>query len=230
MRSPGRLLLGALVVVVAAAGSVVGGVAAPVAAAPTAGAAPAAAPPAVRTVSLITGDTVRVGSGAGPATVTVLPRDRHGAAGSFRTVRRGDSVSVLPALAVPYLGRELDPALFDVTALAAAPAGRLPVRIAYRAGAGHRALPGVTVTGTSGDVATGYLTAGLRPRLRRARWPRRSAPTPPPGGPRRRPLRRCQPRSGTAGRCSRSRSRGSRWSRCGSGCSTGRGSRPPSAA
>ena len=90
----------------------------------------------------------------------MAPRDRRGAAGTFRTIRRGDSVGVLPALAVPYLGRELDPALFDVTALAAAPAGRLPVRIAYRPGAAHRALPGVTVTSTSGDVATGYLTAG----------------------------------------------------------------------
>ena len=68
---------------------------------------------------------------------------------------------------------------------AAAPAGRLPVRVAYQPGAAHRALPGVTVTSTAGDVATGYLTAGsarafgqaLAAQVRADRaagWPRRA--------------------------------------------------------
>ncbi len=128
-------------------------------AAPPASAAPPGSAPtaAARTVTLITGDVVRVGSGDRPA-VAVVPRSRSGAAGAFRTVRSGGSVSVYPLVAVPYLGALLDPRLFDVTALATAPAGRLPVRVAYRPGAAHRALPGITVTSTSGDTATGYLT------------------------------------------------------------------------
>lgn len=110
-----------------------------------------------RTVTLITGDVVRVGSGDKP-TVAVVPRSRTGAAAAFRTVRSGRSISVLPVIAEPYLGAVLDRQLFDVTMLAAAPAGRLPVRVAYRPGATHKALPGITVTSTSGDTATGYLT------------------------------------------------------------------------
>src|SRR5215218_2562632 len=141
MRSSVRPLMAVLAVVVGAAVGAAPATAAspPRTASPAAAAAPAGG--TVRTVPLISGDAVQVRSGAGGTTVAVRPRDRHGAAGSFRTVRRGDSVDVFPALAAPYLGRELDPALFDVTALAAAPAGRLPVQIAYRAGAAHRALP-----------------------------------------------------------------------------------------
>jgi hypothetical protein len=131
---------------------------------------PATSGPATTTVTLITGDAVRYTPGAVPR-VAVLPRDA--AAGGFRTARAGDRVSVIPVAVSPYLGARLDPALFDVTALAAAPAGRLPVRVTYRAGAAHRALPGVTVTASTGDTATGYLTpasardfgAALSPRL-----------------------------------------------------------------
>jgi hypothetical protein len=65
---------------------------------------------------------------------------------------------VVPAAGVPYLGHGLDWSLFDVSALAAhETAGRLPVRISY--GTRLHALPGVTVTGSSGGVASGYLTA-----------------------------------------------------------------------
>lgn len=141
--------------------------AAPAAAAPAAAAArPAAAVPPTA-VTLITGDVVLVGHGDRPA-VTVLPRVRTGAAGSFRTVRTGSSVRVIPALAVPYLGRELDPALFDVTALAAAHDARVPVRVAFRPGAAHHAIPGVTITSTAGTVATGYLTPGSARRFGQA--------------------------------------------------------------
>lgn len=143
----------------------------PASAAPArAAAAPATASPATApstSVALITGDVVLVGRG-NHATVSVLPRVRTGAAGSFQTVRSGSSVRVIPAVAVPYLGRELDPALFDVTALAAAHTARLPVRIAFRPGAAQHAVPGVTVTSTTGTVATGYLTAGSARRFGQA--------------------------------------------------------------
>jgi hypothetical protein len=159
-----RLRMLALSAVAATAAALVGP-AGPVAAAPSAAPpTPSVSPPAP--VTLITGDVVRVGVGARP-TVSVLPRVRTGAAGAFRTVRTGDSVRVIPAIAVPYLGRELDPALFDVTALAAT-GGRIPVRIAYRAGAPHRALPGITVTSTAGSTATGYLTPGSARRFGQA--------------------------------------------------------------
>jgi hypothetical protein len=138
----------------------------PASAAPSRAAAPPATAPST-SVALITGDVVLVGSGDRPA-ISVLPRVRSGAAGSFRTVRSGSSVRVIPALAVPYLGRELDPALFDVTALAAAHTARLPVRIAFRPGAAPHAVPGVTITSTTGTVATGYLTPGSARRFGQA--------------------------------------------------------------
>jgi hypothetical protein len=69
----------------------------------------------------------------------------------------------IPAAALPYLGRGLDPSLFSIGALERAErGGRLPVTISYR---GRRPrLPGVTITGSSHGIADGYLTdasAGL---------------------------------------------------------------------
>lgn len=134
------------------------GAAPPASAAPTAAAVrPPAGAAAASTVSLITGDTVLLGAGSRPA-VAVVPVSRNGAAGAFRTVRSGSSVSVFPLVVAPYLGTLLDPRLFDVTALASAPSGRLPVRIAYRLGVAHKTLPGITITSASAGTATGYLT------------------------------------------------------------------------
>lgn len=131
-----------------------------------------AAPPATRPataaagtlVALPTGDLVRLRTAPdGRQTAGVLARNRRGAAGSFRTERRNGDLYVIPALASPYLGRLLDPALFNVSQLARAgltgAAGRFPVRLTYRAGAGHHAVPGVTITRTQGDTVDGYLTA-----------------------------------------------------------------------
>ena len=166
-----RLQVVSLLAIGALAAGPLGAVPASAAPPPTAAPPPAAAAPAraaaPTTVTLITGDVVRVGTGARPS-VSVLPRARTGAAGSFRTVRSGTSVRVIPALALPYLGRELDPALFDVTALAAAHDARVPVRIAFRPGAAHHAVPGVTVTSTTGNVAAGYLTPGSARRFGQA--------------------------------------------------------------
>ena len=77
------------------------------------------------------------------------------AASGLRTVLliNGDSLSV-PAAALPYVGRALDPSLFRVSLLARREAdGRLPVRVAYRRG--RPLLPGVSVTRAAGGVATG---------------------------------------------------------------------------
>ncbi len=64
----------------------------------------------------------------------------------------------IPADALPYLGRGLDPSLFSVAALQRAESGgRLPVQLAFT---GRRpALPGVTITRSGPRSADGYLTA-----------------------------------------------------------------------
>jgi hypothetical protein len=65
---------------------------------------------------------------------------------------------VLPGWALPYLGRGLDPRLFDVGTLAQVESGgRVPVRLRYTGRA--PALPGVTITQAGRGAATGYLTA-----------------------------------------------------------------------
>jgi hypothetical protein len=130
--------------------------------------APAAAKPApattaaaaARAVPLITGDIARLSTAAGKPAVAVVARDHHGVAGSFRTVQSNGDTYVLPAAAMPYLGRGLDRALFDVTQLAKAGGDRVPVRLTYRAGAAHRAIPGVTITSTNGSTADGYIDRG----------------------------------------------------------------------
>lgn len=133
-------------------------VAVPVAPAVQAAPAPAAQQPVARSVTLITGDVVRLSGSADRPDVAMIARDPRGVAGSFRTLRGGGRTSVVPSVALPYVGKQLDPALFDVTALAAAPAGRLPVRIAWAAGATRHAIPGVTVTSSSAGADSGYLT------------------------------------------------------------------------
>ena len=116
--------------------------------------------PAGRGVTLVTGDVVRVVKDAkGRTIVQGLPVTRSGAGAAFQTVTAPKHTYVIPASARPYLGRFLDPALFDVTTLAA-PRARgsrsgspLPARRS-------RAVPGVTVTSSSAGTASGYLTAG----------------------------------------------------------------------
>lgn len=138
--------------------------AAPTAAAPTA-AAPTAdrpsAPVATRrasTVTLPTGDHVRLSGPAGRELALIQPAAASGPGRALLTHRLGSHLYVLPADAEPYLGRFLDPALFDVTALSATRAadGRLPVRIGYRGSA--PAVPGVIITSARAGTARGYLT------------------------------------------------------------------------
>ncbi|MBY8881480.1 hypothetical protein [Actinacidiphila acidipaludis] len=70
---------------------------------------------------------------------------------------------VVPVDALPYLGRGLDPSLFDVTALARtgpADEARIPVTLAFSAGTAPTAPPGVTLTSVAGTTAQGYLAPG----------------------------------------------------------------------
>lgn len=116
--------------------------------------------PASATVLLPTGDRVRAGTDpAGRPDVRIVHAVASGPGATLTTARLGGDTYVIPASARPYLGRYLDPSLFDVTRLARAGVGsRVPVSISYT-GAAAPALPGVTVTAASAGHASGYLTA-----------------------------------------------------------------------
>lgn len=144
-----------------------------------------AAPPEAGTgsVMLVTGDRVDVTTRpAGPPSFTLRPVTSR-AGESYRDAA-GDTY-VVPGLAAPYLGRQLDPSLFDVSALVRdglaghgepapgqeglagsgerVPTGsgesvRVPVGLTFTGAA--VAPPGVTLTSVSGHSARGYLTAG----------------------------------------------------------------------
>ncbi|WP_194909258.1 hypothetical protein [Catenulispora rubra] len=121
-----------------------------------AGAAPSATPASsgfTGQVVLPTGDTVAVS----PAGMRVQPGGPSKAFNTF-TDAHGDDY-LIPAEAVPFVGRLLDLSLFDVTRLAAAaPSGQVPVSLAFRAGVTPSAPAGVTFTAVAGQTATGYLT------------------------------------------------------------------------
>jgi hypothetical protein len=109
-------------------------------------------------VLLVNGDRVAAPATAHGRGTAVVHAVSKGLAGASLGLSLGGHHYVVPAAALPYVGRGLDWSLFDVSALAAhETAGRLPVRIAY--GGRLHALPGVTVTGRGGGVASGYLTA-----------------------------------------------------------------------
>ncbi len=155
MRRLRPALLAAVTLAVTLSGQGAGAVAGQ---APARGGTPAAVP-------LVTGDLVLVHRDPdGRERLAVQPRPD--APGHSYTIRKlhGDTL-VVPAAAVPYLGRVLDPGLFDVSALLRDGASdRLPVRISYAAGSPVAAPPGVTVTGRpNATTADGYLTpAGAR--------------------------------------------------------------------
>ena len=150
----------ALVVTAAAAPAVAADLAPAVPAG--AGTAAAAAGPAAaaRPVLLINGDrlVIRRTPGGGRA-VTLLPAPGPQ---SIVSLRSGRVFEDIPSEALPYLGRGLDPSLFNLAALRLAEAGgRLPVRVSF---AGRRpALPGVTITRAGRGTAEGYLTSSSAP-------------------------------------------------------------------
>jgi hypothetical protein len=110
-------------------------------------------------VLLITGDRVlAVPAANGPVSGGVIPGNAGGLDGLMLSLRLGGQAYVIPAAAVPFLGRGLDPGLFRLGALVSREAGgRLPVRIGYRGAL--PALPGVTITRNGRGGAQGYLTA-----------------------------------------------------------------------
>lgn len=90
------------------------------------------------------GQTIALRSAARPASVLML--------------RVGGRVREIPAVALPFLGRGLDPSLVDLGALKNAESGgRLPVQITFSGRAPE--LPGVTVTWTGPGRERGYLNA-----------------------------------------------------------------------
>jgi hypothetical protein len=139
------------------------------AAAPLPAAAGTAAPVSVRvltsaqsSVTLVTGDVVTATpSLSGPATYTVS--SASGGSGAFFSYQGagGDSY-VIPAAAQPYVGRQLDPSFFDVSALirdGLTNGARIPVRLQYTHGTTPAAPDGVTLTSVRGSSARGYVTA-----------------------------------------------------------------------
>jgi hypothetical protein len=176
-----------LVVAVGAAGLPV--VAASAAGRAGPGATPATAVPQgpVASVPLVTGGQVVVSAAGGQSSFLLRGAD-PGAAVWYQNAS-GDRFLV-PAVAVPYVGRELDGSLFDVSALARDRiTGRapIPVRLRFAAGAKVVAPPGVRLTWARGEAARGYVTASsgrlfaaalarqdrastVRGHLRHARW------------------------------------------------------------
>jgi hypothetical protein len=112
-----------------------------------------------RTEPLLNGDRVSIVRGpSGQPTVAVLGTT-PGLEGALLHFSVGGDSYEVPVDALPYIGRGLDPSLFDVADLAALyTAGELPVSISYQGS--QPALPGVTVTKAGAGLATGYLTAG----------------------------------------------------------------------
>ncbi len=127
-------------------------------------------PSSTALATLITGDRVRlVTTPSGATTPEILPAASSGIGRDLTTRRLGNDTYVIPAVAEKYLGRNLDPALFDVTAQSAAAgtSGRLGVALHYT-GSKAPTVPGVTITSASGGKASGYLTATSAPAFGRA--------------------------------------------------------------
>jgi hypothetical protein len=158
LHSAGLAALAAAIVASAAPAS-----AAPAATSASAAPAPASAVPAARTaaestrpVLLINGERVMFRPGPAGRLVAVMAA-QGGFALLFTSTVCGQAADV-PATAMPFIGRGLDPSLFMVAALQRQETnGRLPVRLTYD---GRRApsVPGVTITSAARGAADGYLT------------------------------------------------------------------------
>ena len=113
------------------------------------------------TVPLVTGDQVAIQPNGTGTSVVVLPAPGTQTAYESSQATDGDRY-VVPAIAIPYIGRGLDRSLFDVSALARdgiTGNARVPVTLTFAAGRTPTAPPGVTLTSISGNVAHGSLSA-----------------------------------------------------------------------
>jgi hypothetical protein len=121
----------------------------------------AAASSSARSVTLVTGDRVTVNDIGGRTSYAVV--GKAGGSGLFDSYQTpAGEHYLIPAEAVPYLGRQLDAALFDVTALlrdGLTSGSRIPVSLSFASGVAPAAPPGVTLTSVGTTSATGYLTA-----------------------------------------------------------------------
>lgn len=108
------------------------------------------------TVVLPTGDLVHLSGAPGHEHVALQPTASTGIAAALVTHRLRSHTYVVPAMAEPYLGRFLDPSLFDVTTLSTAKNTRIPVRMSYTGKA--PTVPGVHLTSAAAGTARGYLT------------------------------------------------------------------------
>ena len=162
LRKPAALTAG-LAVVLAASAAVTTTAPAAATVARTATATSAVpAHPAGHAVFLVTGELVTPGGAGGRDTSVLASTPAAGSEDQLQVLTLGGRTYALPAEAAPYLGRGLDPSLFQTGALAKAESGgRLPVRVGYAAHV--PVLPGVTITSSGSGTAEGYLTpAGAR--------------------------------------------------------------------
>jgi hypothetical protein len=120
-----------------------------------------AASPSAQSVTLVTGDRVTVNDIGGRTSYAVV--GKSGGSGPFESYQTpAGEHYLIPAEAVPYLGRQLDAALFDVTALlrdGLTSGSRIPVSLSFASGVTPTAPPGITLTSVGTSSATGYLTA-----------------------------------------------------------------------
>lgn len=123
----------------------------PSAAAPAAASSHASLTP----VLLPTGDQVNVRTLANGATSAAVLPSGAGVGHTYLGLTLNGDHYEIPASAVPYLNNGLDLSMFDVTALAAGKNAQVPVAVDHTGAA--PAVPGLTVTGTSPTVESGYL-------------------------------------------------------------------------
>jgi hypothetical protein len=120
---------------------------------------------ATRTITLVTGDQVMVTptESGQPRVLAVRPASHAAGSGAFLSFQdaSGDRY-VIPAVAQPYVGRQLDLSLFDVTALAkgTSTSDRVPVTVSFARGAKPSTPTGLTLTSTSGSSARGVSAHG----------------------------------------------------------------------
>lgn len=117
---------------------------------------------AATTVPLVTGGQVMVTTTVGGQLSYLLRSLAGGGGAAFWYQAPAGEQYIIPAVALPYAGRELGQSLFDVSALARdgiTGGARIPVNLSFAPGAALAAPPGVTLTSASGDSAQGYLTA-----------------------------------------------------------------------
>ncbi|WP_031522191.1 hypothetical protein [Streptomyces sp. NRRL F-5123] len=175
---PVRALARAAVALALAAAGAAGGTASGAAQAGPAGTAATVPAPASRTVALVTGQRLLVGTtGRHVSGYRMLPQDGPAATLVSFGGGGGDTYAV-PADVLPEVGRRLDLSLFDVTALArqSTAGGRTPLDLTFAAGTPPAAPPGVRLTSVTGSTATGVLDPGSAAAFGRAVRERRLPP------------------------------------------------------